>query len=101
MQKLDLKTVPKLKPSPIFKGFPQTLKDPKNYKKTEAKLLKILKSDHTHKTASSYAKCVECQKRREERKELMKEIGFKSIQQYMEWKKIMAIIINKKDFQVR
>lgn len=102
MPKLDLATVPKnLKPNPLFKGMSSILKDPKNYKKIEKELIKILQSDHKHKTASSYVKCVECQAKREERKQKMKEVGFKSIQQYMEWKKIMTIIINKQSFQLR
>ena len=70
-------------------------------KLNEKQLIEILKSDHKHKTASSYAKCSECQQKREERKQKMKDIGFKSIQQYMEWKKIHEIIRNKKSFQLR
>lgn len=102
MQKLDLSQIPNnIKPNPIFKGLSSDLKDPKAFKKIEKKLQSILKADHKHKTASSYAKCEECNKNREERKKTMKDLGFKSIQQYMEWKKIMTIIINKKDFQVR
>lgn len=102
MQKLDLSTIPKnIKPNPIFKGLSNTLKDPKNFKKIEKKLQAILKIDHEHKTASSYAKCQECNSNREERKKMMKDIGFKSIQQYMLWKKVMSIIKDKANFQVR
>lgn len=99
--KLDVNKVPKLKPNPIFKGLSSSLKDPTNYLKTEDSLQSILKSDHKHKTASSYVKCEDCQTKYNERKKLMKKIGFKSIQQYMEWKKIMTIIINKKNFQLK
>lgn len=102
MNKLDLKNVPKnLKPNPIFKGLSSDLKDVKNYESVESKLQEILKSDHKHKTALSYSKCEECMSKREKRKQLMKDVGFKSLQQYMEWKKIMNIIINKKSFQLR
>lgn len=102
MQKLDKSELDKKrKPNPLFKGFPKRLKDPKNYIETEKMLAEILKTEHKHKTASSYAKCVECQSKREERKKQMKKAGFKSIQQYMEWKRIMDIIINKKGFQIR
>lgn len=102
MKKLDIKEVnKKRKPSPLFKGMPKSLKDPSNFETTEKQLIEILKSDHKHKTASSYAKCSECQQKREERKQKMKDIGFKSIQQYMEWKKIHEIIRNKKSFQLR
>ena len=102
MNKLTLKQINKSnKPNPIFKGLPESLKDPKIYEETEKKLILILKSDHKHKTASSYTKCKECNAKREERKNLMKKIGFKSIQQYMEWKKIMTIINDKKNFQIK
>lgn len=99
--KLQSSKVPKLKPNPLFKGLPKTLKDPSNFDTTEEKLATILKSDHVHKTASSYGKCAECQKRRVERQTMMKLLGFKNIMQYMEWKKIMTIIKNKKDFEIK
>jgi hypothetical protein len=102
MQKLDLKTVPKkLKPNPIFKGLPKYLKDVAIFDEVENKLVEILKTDHKHKTASSYMKCNECQLKREERKKKMKEIGFSNLSQYFEWKKIMTIIKNKKSFQLK
>lgn len=102
MQKLDLKAVPKsLKPNPIFKGLPTSLKDPKMYAKIEKQLFEVLKGDHNHKTAKAYVRCVDCNSRREERKKIMKDIGFKSLNQYMEWKKIMNIINNKKSFQLQ
>jgi hypothetical protein len=101
MKKLDLKTVGKLRPNPLFKGLPVHLKDPANYQKTEDDLKNILKTDHIHKTASSYVKCNECQEKLENKKKLMKKLGFKSFKQYLEWRKIMDIIINKKDFQLR
>lgn len=101
MKKLDIKTIGKLKPNPLFKGMPSLLKDPKNYKKIESSLVKILQADHKHKTASAYVKCADCQNKRQERTAKMKQVGFKSIQQYMEWKKIMDIIINKRSFQLK
>ena len=102
MQKLDLTKVKKnLKPDPIFKGMSKYLKDPKNFMVVENKLQDVLKSDHKHKTASSYVKCKECQTKYQERKARMKELGFKSIQQYLAWKKIHVIIRDKKSFQLR
>ncbi|MES2224151.1 MAG: hypothetical protein V4469_04440 [Patescibacteria group bacterium] len=102
MKKLDFNEVPKdLKPHPLFEGFSDKLKDPKVFLKTEKKLLAILKIDHKHKTVTQYVKCPECAAKREERKRIMEELGFKSINQYLEWKKIMTIIINQKNFQIR
>lgn len=101
MKKLDIKEVnKKRKPSPLFKGMPKSLKDPSNYEAIEKQLIEIIQIDHRHKTASSYAKCDICQAKREERKLKMKQIGFKSIQQYLEWKKIHEIIKNKQDFRL-
>jgi len=102
MIKLDLSTVPKkLKPNPLFKGMSDYLKDPKNFDKVELELIKILQSNHKHKTASAYVKCQECQSKRDERTKRMKKIGFKSLQQYMGWKKIHTIIKEKKSFQLK
>ena len=99
--KLNLSDVPKLKPNPIFKGLSKELKDPKNFAKIEKKLQDALYSDHKHKAISSYAKCERCQVKRMKRQKLMTEMGFKGINQYLEWKKIMSIIINKQNFQIR
>lgn len=102
MQKLDLSTLPnKIKPSPLMKGLKKDLKDPACFEAIEKQLIDIVRIAHTHKTASSYAKCKECNLKREERKKVMKDIGFKSIQQYLQWKKIHTIIRDKKNFQVK
>ena len=102
MKKLDLSTLPKkIKPNPLFKGMSKSLKDPANYEKIEKSLFEILKSDHKHRTASSYVKCKECNEKRLARQKAMDDLGFKSIKQYMEWKKIMTIINNKKNFQIK
>lgn len=100
MNKLDISKT-KSKPNPILKGLSTFLKDPKNFDEVEKKLLTVLKIEHGHKTASSYAKCKECDEKRLERQKLMRSIGFKSIGQYWEWKKIHTIIKNKSNFQVR
>lgn len=102
MKKLDLATVPKnLKPNPIFKGLPENLKDPACFEGIEKKLMELIKSDHKHKTASSYVKCKECQAKYQVRKKEMRKMGFKSVVQYLEWKKIMTIIRDKKSFQLK
>ena len=95
-----MKTVGKLEPNPIFKGLPQALKDPKGYKKVEKRLFEILKSDHTHKKPSAWMKCKDCQDKFTNRKSELKKIGFKSFQQYLEWRKIMDVIINKREINL-
>lgn len=99
--KLKSTKVPKLKANPVFKNFPKHLKDPKIFEETDKRLSDILKIDHEHKTATSYAKCTECQTKRVTRQTEMKKLGFQNIQQYLEWKKIMLIIKAKKDFKLR
>ncbi len=102
MKKLEISKVPKnLKPDPVFAGLPEYLKDPKNYDKTEGIIKKLTETKHKHKTVSSYVKCKDCQAQYEERKKMMKEIGFSGAAQYMAWKKIMDIIINKRDLKLR
>lgn len=98
MEKLDLKKVGKLKPNPIFKGLRASLKDPKNFKKIQKQL--FLSSEHQHKTVRAYVSCAWCNEQREAKRKLMKQIGFKSYAQYLEWQKIMLIIVNKKSFQL-
>lgn len=100
MQKLDLKTVGKLKPHPLFKGLPEELKDPKCFNKIEKKLSGFLKADHVHKNVKEFVTCAWCQEGMKKRQQAMKDYGFKNIQQYFEWKKIMSIIKSKKDFKL-
>lgn len=102
MEKLTQKEInKKRKPNPLFKGMPSKLKDPACFEGVMQQLADVLKSNHKHKTASSYVKCNACMARRDERFALMKKIGFKSMAQYLEWQKIHTIIRDKRDFQIR
>lgn len=99
--KLTQKEIAKAKPNPIFKGLPAKLKDVSIFISTERQLLRTLKSTHKHKSVKAYANCEKCQAKRTKRLELMKELGFKSFEQYQEWRKVMSIIHNQKDFQIK
>lgn len=99
-KKLDLSLVPKLKSAPLFKGLPARLKDPEMYYKIEKELFDMLQSDHKHKTVKEYVLCAWCNKKRELRQNRIKALGFKSINQYMQWKKVMDIIINKRNIEL-
>lgn len=102
MKKLDLKTVPdNVKKHPLFKGLSEELKDPKCYKGIESKLQKAVYSDHQHKTIKKYMECPACSKKLQKKRELMKEMGFKSYEQYVLWRKIMEIINKKQNFQLK
>lgn len=98
MSKLNLKAVPNLKPNPLFVGLKESLKDPKCFKKIEEKL--VIKSDHTHKSVKDFVACESCNGQRLARQKNLKKLGFTSFNQYLTWKKIMQILINKKDFQL-
>lgn len=99
--KYDTSNLGKLKPAPIFKEMSDNLKDPKVYEKIERKILKIMKTDHTHATMASYTKCKDCKVKYEKRRDAIKDFGFKNYAQYLQWKKIMNIIVSQKSFRVR
>lgn len=81
----------------ILEGLPDYLKDPKRFKRIEKRLADILVSDHKHKAIKTFVKCPECAQRRADRAKLMTKIGFKNVGQYLQWKKVMDIIINKRN----
>lgn len=101
MKTIKSTQLPDYKPNPIFKDLPEHLKEVETYKKIEKSLIKAVLSDHTHKTVKEYVKCQRCTAKRERKSALIKEYGFTSTEQYLEWKKIMQIIINEKDFKLR
>lgn len=102
MQKLDLSTVPKkLRPDPMFKYMPSSLKDPACFDGIEKQVAETMKSDHTHKTIKAFMTCAWCQAKVKERHDLIMKLGFKSYEQYLNWKKIMTIIKDKKSFQLK
>ena len=85
-----------LAPVPLLEGIPEEFKDPKKYKEIEKKLAKLMISDHEHKTMKAFNKCKRCQAKFHKKRQAILDLGFKSIQQYQQYKKIMLIIINKK-----
>jgi hypothetical protein len=102
MKKLDLSTVPKrLRPNPLFKYMPSSLKDPSCFDDIEKQVTEVMKSDHVHKTVKAFMTCAWCQAKMKERHDLILKLGFNSYEQYLNWKKIMTIIKDKKSFQVR
>ena len=82
----------KYKANPLFRGLPKELKDPKNYKSIEQKIRLSRVSDHKHKDIQEFTKCPLCQKKMQRTKEIKRELGFKSPEQYMEWRKVMSIV---------
>lgn len=90
----------KAKVNPIFKGLSNELKDPKNFKKIENKLAKVMLADHKHKDIKAFVTCIRCQNKLTKKREMIKELGFSGINQYQSWRKVMAYIINKKDLML-
>ena len=91
----------KLSPRPVLDGLPDSLKDIKCFDNIEKQLNKVLISDHEHTRIGQYIKCKRCQPKFQKRKEMIKNFGFLSINQYLEWRRIMNIIKNGKDFKVQ
>ena len=100
MDKLLEETIGKAKVNPVFKGLPDELKDPKNFKGIESKLAKVMVSDHKHKQINAFNECKRCQEKFLKKRELIKSLGFNSIYQYQSWKKVMGYIINKKNLML-
>lgn len=98
MEKLDITKIKDLPKHPLFKDFPKDLKDPKCFLKIEKKITKIMHSDHQHSTVKSFTNCERCQEKFQHKRGYIKSLGFKGIEQYQMWQKIMVIINNKKDF---
>ena len=99
MEKLDVSTIPKkLKGHPLFKDFPKDLKDPKRFIPIQKKIDQIMHSDHQHVTVKGFVNCKRCQTKFQKKRVYIKELGFKGIEQYQMWVRIMVIINNKKDF---
>ena len=95
MNKLTTEQINKAKPNPVFKGLPDELKDPKNFKKIEKKLANVMVSDHKHRLISAFHKCKRCQDKFKKKREAILALGFNSINQYQHWQKVMRILIDK------
>ncbi len=78
----------------------EDLKDPKCFKDIEKKLIMVVFSDHKHKTVKSYVGCKRCRAKLEKKTKMIKDFGFKDYGQYSEWRRVMSIITNEKDFKV-
>lgn len=80
-------------PNPLLVGLPKHLKDPENYIKVQKALLETLAGRHSHGELIEWGNCITCQSKLEEHGLLMKRLGFKSPAQYMEWQKVMRIVL--------
>ena len=100
MDKITKEQIDNAKVNPIFDGLSDEIKDPKGFKKIEKKLESIMRSDHKHTNIKQFIKCKRCEVKRNKKNEAIKELGFKDINQYQNWKKVMQIIVNKTNLEL-
>lgn len=91
---IKLKDLPKKnrKIPKILEGIPEDLKNYDKFIEVERQISSHLISSHKHRSPATYIKCSECQEKRKARTDELKNLGFKSYEQYLEWRKIMLII---------
>lgn len=89
--KIDLKS----KVHPFLASLPAHLKDPKNFYKIQKFVLKSLAGKCNHGEVADWAKCKDCQKRFQDRRNVLKGLGFKHPAQYQLWKKVHEQIREK------
>lgn len=97
---LDYKKIAKLKVSEVMKDLPVKLKNPKCFEPIEKRVRRAMFSDHAHRTVKSFVGCKRCQEKLNRRREIIKEEGFKSLEQYFGWRRIMDIIVNEKEIKI-
>ena len=88
MENIEIK--PKL--HPIVASLPKHLKDPANFEKIQKLVIKSLQGKCSHAEVVEWAQCGDCQARFQQRRGLLKKLGFKNSAQYMAWKKIHTTI---------
>lgn len=86
----DLST--KYKQHPQLKGIPDELKDIKRYKQIEKEFASIMLTSHKHKTPKGMMACEDCSKKLQERRDYIKNLGFKDYAQFMLYRKVMVIL---------
>ena len=85
-------TFPKYAPNPLLASLPPHLKDQANFDKIQRALLETLVCRKTHSDVVKMAECTKCTENMLVRRKLLKELGFQSVAQYMEWRKVHEVI---------
>lgn len=98
--KINFKKLSKVKENPIFAGLPSRLKEVEIYDKIEKELYDVVQTDHKHRSVKQYVTCAWCQKKRELKQNTIKAVGFTSLEQYLEWRKVMEVISKKQSIQI-
>lgn len=101
LEKITQQQIKDAKENPIFENLSEELKNPEIFEEIEKKLANIMLSDHNHLKAKSplksFLNCKRCFSKMIKKRQEIEKLGFKNYEQYLKYKKIMQIIINKKD----
>lgn len=81
----DIKFAPVV--NPHLASLPEFTRDPRNFHKIQKALLETLVCHTSHSEPLDVFKCKKCTKNMIERRKLMEKFGFKSPEQYMEWRR--------------
>ena len=87
-------------PDPLFADLPEQLKDPANYENVANKILKAGEAGHEHKHIIVWKRCKNCQQKFLERRAMVKKVGFSSYEQFLKWRRVMDIMINKREIRL-
>lgn len=98
--KIPLPKLGKHKLHPVFKDLPEALKDTACFADIEKRLANAMHSDHKHATLKGFMRCKRCIAKMGKRQAIMNEVGFKSIEQYLEWKRVMSLLIGRQQIQL-
>lgn len=95
--KLTNEEIAEARSDPGLEDLNDSLKTPEKFKEIEEKLRLITISDHKHRSVKAFVKCNRCKRKLERRREYLDSVGFKNYEQYIKYRKVMGIIVNKKD----
>lgn len=73
--------------NPRLASLPDFTRDPRNFYKIQKALLETLHCHTSHSDPAEVFKCKKCTENMMERRKLMEKFGFKSPDQYMEWRR--------------
>jgi hypothetical protein len=93
------KPIIKAQVNPYLRGLPEYLKKPESYDKVQKALLEAMATGCSHADPSEWFNCKKCTEKMLERRQLMVRLGFKSVEQYMEWRKVHELMRNPEMFR--
>ena len=84
---------------PMLQTLPEWLKHPRSFKQVEKMLIETIRAcKKDHSDPLEMMNCKTCSENMLKRRALMKKLGFSSVEQYMEWRKIHTEIKKRVPF---